>query len=280
MSALTEQEEFIGRHYDGQVFDYEINRARLCPVEFALTARQMDRLIPAGASVAEIGVGGGFYSELLAKRGCRLHLVDVSARLLEAVSARLEAAGLKDRVVGVDRASATNPNCLSPAQFDAVLLLGPLYHLCAVEDRRRAVGEAARILKPDGLLFAAGINRLAYLRDLFREKPGEILPRREFHERFLRDGNIDPLRAPPIAFAHLTTVAEFRELLTNDFGEMILLGVESFASVWQAELARLDAAESSAWLDLIEQTAATPEGLGVSDHFLFIGKKISGGEIK
>jgi len=31
----------------------------------------------------------------------------------------------------------------------------------------------------------------------------------------------------------------------------------------------------TAWLDLVEQTAATPEGLGQSDHFLFVGRKLN-----
>jgi ubiquinone/menaquinone biosynthesis C-methylase UbiE len=34
-------------------------------------------------------------------------------------------------------------------------MLGPLYRLCALDARRQAVAEAARILKPGGVLFAA-----------------------------------------------------------------------------------------------------------------------------
>src|SRR5947209_3924398 len=55
--------------------------------------------------------------------------------------------------------------------FDAVLLLGPLYHLLQPEERCAAVAEAARILKPGGCLLAAGINRIAYVRALFDENP-------------------------------------------------------------------------------------------------------------
>ena len=44
-----------------------------------------------------------------------------------------------------------------------VLLLGPLYHLPDRTDRDRALAEAHRVLKPGGLIAAAGINRYASL---------------------------------------------------------------------------------------------------------------------
>ena len=50
--------------------------------------------------------------------------------------------------------------------YDAVLLLGPLYHLPARSDRESALGEARRVLRPGGLLFAAAISRHAALLDL------------------------------------------------------------------------------------------------------------------
>ncbi|MCI0391763.1 MAG: class I SAM-dependent methyltransferase [Acidobacteria bacterium] len=274
---MSEKEEQVGQHYDDAIFEYEVMRSKFCPVEFEITARQLERRIPDRAIVAEIGVGGGFYSELLARRGCFLHLVDVSARLLDTAWSKLRVNGFQDQIIGIDRASATNLDCLQTSKFDAMLMLGPLYHLCQLDERQRAVSEAARALKPGGLLFAAGINRLAYLRDLFRESPREVLARREFHEQYLSNGNLDPRHAPPIGFAHLTTIAEFRALFANEFEEMGLLGIESFVSVWQKSLIELQEEESSAWMDLIDQTATMPEALGMSDHFLFIGRKKSGG---
>jgi SAM-dependent methyltransferase len=218
-------------------------------------------------------VGGGLYSEFLARKGCRLHLVDVSARLLEAAAERLRATGMGAAIAGASRESATCLASLATGGFDAVLLLGPLYHLCAPDARRQAVAEAARILKPGGWLFAAGINRLSYLRDLLRESPGSICERWAFHQRYLRDGNLDPEHAPPIGFAHLTTVAGFRALFANSFEEVALVGVESFSTAGQTRLNDLPAQEAEAWLDLIEATGQSAEGLGHSDHFLYVGRR-------
>jgi hypothetical protein len=44
------------------------------------------------------------------------------------------------------------------------------------------------------------------------------------------DGNLDPEHTPPIGYAPLTSVAEFRELLTSHFEELALIAAESFAA--------------------------------------------------
>lgn len=267
-------EERVARYYDTEVFEAELVRlTRDSPVERAITLRWLERLLPANAEAAEIGVGGGIYSEYLARKGCRLHLVDVSARLLDTAAARLRAARLGESIAGIVRESATRLESLPAGALDVALMLGPLYHLCHWEARRQAVSEASRILKPGGLLFAAGINRLSYMRDFFRLFPHVVLERRAFHEQYLRDGNLDPEHAPPIGFAHLSTVAEFRALFEPEFEELALTGVESFSVAWQPVLNDLPPAEAEAWLDLIERTGQTEEGLGVSDHFLYVGRR-------
>ena len=273
MSQLDEQQERVARHYDS-TSDFESGRlAAHFPVEFAVTARCLGRWVPDGAVVADVGVGGGHYAELLARRGCRVHLVDVSQKLLDAAGARLREAGLQDRLAGVSRQSATDLRGLPAGGFDAVLLLGPLYHLGSPDQRQAAVREAVRLLKRQGVLFAAGINRLTYLRDLFRDAPAQGLSRSAFHGQYLRDGNVTPDQAPPLGYAHLTTAEEFRDLFGEGFDEVTFLGLESFTGPWQQALTGLLPAEAEAWLDLVERTGCTAEGLGMSDHFLYVGCK-------
>ena len=275
MSGFGKLETQVGQHYDA-IVEYEVNRlTKLCPVEAAITGRALLRWIPAGARVAEIGVGGGHYSALLAQHDCSIHLIDVSQRLLEAAQERLTQARLQDQLLGVNHLSATNLVGIPDHAFNAVLLLGPLYHLTSAVERQKAVIEAARILTTDGLLFAAGINRLAYLRDFFRESPTEVIARREFHQEYLNDGKLDPAHAPPIGHAHLTTVAAFRNLLCEQFEELALFGVEAFTGPWQQQFAHLSDEEQTAWLELIEGMATTPEAWGMADHWLFVGRKRS-----
>jgi ubiquinone/menaquinone biosynthesis C-methylase UbiE len=284
----------VARHYDEHAEAEAARLERYSPIEYAITLRTLRRFVPEHAGVAEVGVGTGHYSEFLARRGCRLELVDVSERLLRAAQGRLERAGLASQVAGIHRASATALP-LGDAGLDAILLLGPLYHLRELADRESAVEEAARVLKPGGIVVAAGINRITFLRDMFRSSDafsqaffgdsladagrafGRELGQGRFIAEYLATGNLDPRHAPPIGYAHLTTAAEFRELLAAWFEELALLGVESFTAPWQDLLPSKLAEEAEAWLDLVEATGTMAEGLAYSDHFLFVGRLTGSG---
>jgi SAM-dependent methyltransferase len=289
-AALKGNAARVGTHYDKHVPAEAARLEQFCPVEYAITLRYLSRFIPECGKVVEIGVGAGHYSEFLARRGCSLHLADVSKGLLRAATERLRNAGLGSRIIGIHHASATNLP-IATSSIDAVLLLGPLYHLLELEERRSAVREAARILKPRGIVVAAGINRLTFLRDMFRcadqfskeffrdemANAGKSFPHElfagGFAARYLTTGNLDPQHAPPIGYAHLTSVAEFRELLTTHFRELALAGAESFTTAWQDSFQSKSADEAAAWLDIVESTGRMPEGLAFSDHFLFVGQK-------
>jgi ubiquinone/menaquinone biosynthesis C-methylase UbiE len=274
MTELSDQDAAVASHYDNVILDYELGRlSRDCPVEYASTIRYLATYVLPGSVVAEVGVGGGAYTQFLARRGCRLYLADVSQKLLATTTERLRVSGLSAQIVLARQASATGLEHIPDAACASVLLLGPLYHLCSTEDRERAVREAARVLEPNGMIFAAGINRLGYLRDTFRFSPRVGAERRVFHEDFLRNGNLDPAHAPPLGFAHLTSAAELRALMSTAFEEVTLVGVESFTNLCQGAIKDLPPEDELAWLDLVQQTGATPEGLGVSDHFLYIGRK-------
>jgi SAM-dependent methyltransferase len=280
----------VGQHYDKYAPAEAARLEQFCPVEYAITLRYLSCFIPEGGKVAEIGVGAGHYSEFLARRGCSLHLADVSKGLLRTATERLQNARLGSKIIGIHHATATDLPIAS-SSIDAVLLLGPLYHLLELEERQRAVREAARVLKPLGIVVAAGINRLTFLRDMFRcsdkfskaffgdelANAGKRFPQElssgGFVAGYLASGNLDPQHAPPIGYAHLTSVAEFRELLTTHFEELALVGAESFTTAWQDLFQSKPAEEAAAWLDIVETTGRMPEGLAFSDHFLFVGKK-------
>jgi S-adenosylmethionine-dependent methyltransferase len=272
---MKDEEIAVGRHYDQNVLAYEHDRLELhCPVEFAMTLRALSRFMPTSAKVAvDIGVGSGAYSSWLASRGIDVHLVDVSQKLLQAAVDRLEHEGYLDRLASQNHLSATELESIPSACADIILLLGPFYHLRQLDDRRRAACGAARVLKPGGVIFAAGISKLALLRDAFKEAPESGLRFRNRRLKFLEDGQLDPELAPPIGFAHLTTSAEFSDLFVDQFEPIALWGLESFTNTAQEKLLQLKEDDREAWFDILERTAPLAEALGYSDHFLYIGRR-------
>jgi SAM-dependent methyltransferase len=123
------------------------------------TRELLQRFLPAApAVVVDVGGAAGAYALWLAEAGYAVHLVDRTPRLVAEARRRSALAPRQLRSCRVGDARALD---LAPGSADAVLLLGPLYHLTEAPDRARALEEAARILRPGGWLFAAGISRWA-----------------------------------------------------------------------------------------------------------------------
>jgi SAM-dependent methyltransferase len=117
------------------------------------------RYLPAPpASVLDVGGATGAYAGDLAAAGHPVHVVDLVPEHVE------RAATLPGVTAEVGDARAlAQPD----ASVEAVLLLGPLYHLLSRADRLAAWREAARVLRPGGVVLAATISRFASLHDGF-----------------------------------------------------------------------------------------------------------------
>jgi 2-polyprenyl-3-methyl-5-hydroxy-6-metoxy-1,4-benzoquinol methylase len=115
--------------------------------------------------ILDVGGGAGYYSFWLLEKGHNVTLVDLSATNIELVRKHSETTG--STLKKFEAGDAVNLN-FSNEQFDIVLLLGPLYHLTERTERIRALSEAMRVLKPEGVLLAAVISRYASLIDGFQ----------------------------------------------------------------------------------------------------------------
>ena len=136
-------------------------------LELVRTRILLERYLPASpAVVADVGGGPGRYALWLAERGYRVHLVDPVPLHIEQARAAANArpgVALASADVGDARALP-----LPDASADAVLLLGPLYHLPERADRLRALVEARRVCRPGGVIIAAAISRFASVLDGLR----------------------------------------------------------------------------------------------------------------
>ncbi len=131
-------------------------------IEFARTKELLERFLPeAPATVLDVGGGPGDYAAWLAGRGYGVHLVDALALHVDQAT-NLARENQHPFTTAVGDARDLDQD---DASFDAVLMLGPLYHLTDRVDRVRALAEGHRVVRPAGVVLAAGISRFAALLD-------------------------------------------------------------------------------------------------------------------
>src|SRR5260221_14072631 len=241
----------IAASYDRGVED-EDSRLVLHQLEYDLTWRYLTRYLPPAGSILEIGAGTGRYTLALCRRGYSVMAVDLSAALLERCKLRLAAARLHGQVQFVV-ADARDLHAVPTTAFDAVLLMGPLYHLVFEEDRRQAVRQAADRLRSGGLLFSTHLSRLGILGDLMRRMPEWSDAGQEV--RFLLDRGRRPDDLPRGGFrGYFPPVSEIRTLhAALGIQTDVLAGVEPAISADDESYNKLQAPRRDLWLDLLEE---------------------------
>ena len=264
----------------GAFYDLGQERDRLAAgqglLEFARTQRLLQRFLPpAPAVVADVGGGPGRYAVWLAGLGYRVHLVDpVRLHLEQAVEMVPGLRGVA--LAGADLGDARKLP-LPDESADAVLLLGPLYHLIERGDRLKALAQAGRVCRRDGVIVVAAISRFASTLDGLKEGYLDDPVFRAIAAEDRKTGrHLNPSGHP----AYFTTAYFHRpEELAGEFAAAGLiheatLAVEGPGWLLPDIQARLeDEARREILFAALEAMEAEPAVLGVSAHLLSVARR-------
>jgi SAM-dependent methyltransferase len=247
-------------------------------LEWARTWELLERhLPPAPAVVVDVGGGPGAYAVPLALAGYSVHLVDAMPLHVEQArrAALAACAPVASAVVGDARSLAAADGCA-----DAVLLLGPLYHLLEESERAAALAEARRVLRPGGVLVAVAISRFASLYDgLWQGWAAD-------HPGIVESGLHTGTHRNPDALAGRFTTAHFArpeelaaEVTAAGFELAALVAVEGPGNGLPGLEEWLDDPARREWLlRTIRRVEAEPSLLGASAHVMAVARAPHGGE--
>ena len=248
-------------------------------LERVLTTRLLEPHLGTPGRALDLGGGTGPYSVWLAELGWDVSLADLSPELLAIAESSLPP-GTVQEVVEID---ARDLSRWGDGTFDAVLSLGPMYHLTTVEDRALAASELARVTRPDGLVAVALMPRYTSVRRVL-SLPDERsqLADPAFLDRLLDEGVLE--NAVPGRFTHVhgvepTDVRPFFEY--HGFSSLLLASTHGFLTGVEDGFEALRVEDPAAYcrlLDRVVETASDPGTLATAGHLLYIGRKTGAGE--
>jgi ubiquinone/menaquinone biosynthesis C-methylase UbiE len=213
---LVSEREDLFAYYAGQDEGQRLFRFAHNRLELLRTRELLLRQLPLPpAVVLDVGGGPGVHAAWLAGRGYRVHLVDVVPGHVRAAAEH----GPMTAEVG-DARRLTQ----SDASVDAVLLLGPLYHLVGRAERIAALAEARRVLRPGGILLAAAIGRFMAVLD-WAQRGGLTVDVAAKLAPVMSSGVHDPTLGFTDAFFH--TAAQLQdEVAEAGFADVRVVGIE------------------------------------------------------
>ncbi len=269
---MREETEAIRRYY-GDNPQKEWDRLKIKhPYEKYITVRMMDRYLRPQDAILDIGGGPGHYAIHYARQGHAVTLLDLSEE-------NVRFAKKKARQYGV-RITALQGNTLDLSafadnRFDAVFLMGPLYHLMNEENRIRAIEEAKRVLKTGGYLFCSWILMFGGVIYGLRDLPQSILIPEEA-PLFDVAARGESLSFDAFTFSHMTTVNDVKALFEKIPGleKATVFGQESILSPYKNVLCRLPRKERLAWYDYALRYCEKEDYLTHAEHLMYVAKKI------
>lgn len=232
-------------------------------------------LPPAPATIIDAGGGAGTYACWLAALGYQVHLIDPVPKHVE--QARAASLNQPDHPLASVEAGDARRLVFAEATANAVLLLGPLYHLVEREDRLACLREAHRVVRPGGLVWGAAISHFA---SLFDSLTGGFFGDPAFApilDRDLQDGQHRNPTDNPVYFtrAFFHRPGELsREFLAAGFQVVEVVAIEGpawlardFDWLWN------DPAQRERLLAAVRKVEKEPSVLGASAHIMVVGRK-------
>lgn len=260
------------RYYDNFP-EREANRLEsFCRVEFEITKRAILDQIRGrnGLDILDIGGGTGVYSFWLRSLGHHVTLIDLSPSLIELAKQHYDPGnGLPRMEIAVG--NAVYLSMLQDHSFDAILSLGPQYHLTDHADVARSLSELKRLIKPNGVIFCAFLNKLGTLRWFWNNAPDKFNANLEVFLEFEKSGYF-----PEVDFAGFNNYRAYspEEVLDlmdrTGFVTKSLLNCEGLGG--RTGLAELPEDAFSGLMDYAFDRSDIAGMLALAEHLLWIGR--------
>lgn len=231
-------------------------------VEFITNMKYIHKYLKKGDKILDIGAGTGKYSLSLDKEGYEVTAVELVKRNIQIINK-------KNPHLKTILGNALDLSMIKDNTYDVVLLFGPMYHLKKREDQIKALAEAKRVIKKEGIIFVSYcMNDYAVITHGFIEgNIQENIQNQQIDQEFkiLENGNplYDYVRIEDINEINKTTKLKRIQIVSSD-------GMTNYI---RGTINKMDEETFKLYLKYHLSTCERKDFLGVSTHLLDILKK-------
>lgn len=237
-------------------------------VEFLTTMHYIEKYLNPGDRVLEVGAGTGRYSHTLARQGYAVDAVELVEHNINIFRKNTQI----NENITIIQGNALELSTLPDNQYDITLVLGPLYHLYTIEDKRQAISEAIRVTKPGGIIFVAYVISDGCLLDEgFNRSNINIF---EYIKNGLLDAETFAAKSEPKDLFELVRKEEIDELMST-FSTMRLhyVATDGLALLMREKIDRMDDDTFNLYMKYHFTICERNDLVGFTSHALDIFKK-------
>lgn len=248
-------------------------------LEFELSMHHLKRLLKPGSFILDLGCGPGRYSLALASQGHRISAAELSLELLEEVKRKVSESEYSGNITSIQQANALDLSSFCDQEFDSVLALGPFYHLTESDERLVAAKEVSRVVKTNGLVFAAFIPRLSGLSHMIMRAASspEQVSADSFRKVF-ETGVFENISNSGFQEAYFSSHREIQDLFAQSgFHHVETVAVQGFATGKEIELYNLKDSDPDLFqiiMDILKESGGDADIIANSGHCIYVGQKL------
>ena len=246
-------------------------------LEYTMTKQILDKYLPESASVLDLGAGTGAYAFPLAEEGYQVVLADLSEDLIRQAKQEKEESG-NDNIISCDIVNAIDLSIYADERFDAVLLLGPLYHMTEEWERKKCIAEIERVLKQGGVIFASFIPYLSgsiAIVDRYFGHPDQVDADRL--KQVFQSGRFHNLSDEGFQEGYYAASDEIEKLFEiHGFRKLEIRSLRGFGYGKEDDIYKLLSRDREMFctiIDMINKTAGEKEIIEMCGHAIYAGYK-------
>lgn len=259
---MKDRKEIINHHYMNYDEDSRLIKDNTHRIEFIVSKTYIDKYLKENDKILEIGAGTGRYSLHYAEKGYEVTAIEYVNHNLEILKSKT-----KDYMnIRAEQGDAIDLSRFEDNTFDVTLVLGPLYHLYSDSDIEKAISEAIRVTKENGVIAIAYITNEGVFSECTIDHLVEGY-QNEFDESFKL------LRQEKSIFATFY-VNEFKDIM-NNYNVTLLNNVatDGIANIISDKINAFSKEEFELWVKYQLSICEREDLQGYSCHMLYICRK-------